>query len=85
MAVDSHNQHYLLGECKYKTSPFDLANYKKLEEKWPGTQAPGCYFYLFSQNGFTKPVYELEKRGNVACVTLEELVNDFLKQHPSHS
>lgn len=77
MAVDQQSKHYLLGECKYKTSPFDLADYKTLESKWTKSEGAECSFYLFSQNGFTEPVRQLEAEEKLVCISMEQMVSDF--------
>lgn len=77
MAVDQRNKHYLLGEWKYKASPFDLADYKTLESKWTAADDVECSFYAFSQSGFTKPVLQLALEEKLICITMEEMVSDF--------
>ena len=77
MAVDQLSKHYLLGECKYKASPFDLADFKTLESKWTKTDEAECWFYLFSQSGFTDAVNQLGAEKKVICITMEQMVTDF--------
>ncbi len=79
MAIDRQHKNYLLGECKYKASPFDLADYKKLVAKWVGNPDMECRFFGFSQSGFTDAVRMMEREGGFTCVTLEEMVEQFLR------
>lgn len=83
MAVDQQSKHYILGECKYKASLFDLADYKTLESKWSKTDDAEYSFYLFSQSGFTEPLLQLESKGKLVCITLEQMVSDFISLFPN--
>ncbi len=54
MAVDRDRRNILLGECKYRNSPMDTADFTSLQKKYP-SQNPTSrwYYYLFSRSGFT--------------------------------
>lgn len=79
MAVDHQSKHYLLGECKYKASPFDLRDYKTLKSKWENTGDTECSFYLFSQSGFTEQVLQLEAEEKLVCISMDQMVSRFSK------
>lgn len=76
MAVDQKEEHYLLGECKFKGTAFDMSDYHTLEQKWMDGTGKDCCFYLFSQSGFTDAVKELESKGFVVCISLEDVVKE---------
>ena len=40
-------------------------------------------FYLFSQSGFTEPLLQLESKGKLVCITLEQMVSDFISLFPN--
>ena len=50
MALDSTKRQILLGECKYRNAPFDLAEFHHMRSKYaPPVQDAAIYYCLFSK------------------------------------
>ena len=61
MAVSKDKQKVLLGECKFKNTPFDLREFNALKAKRINSDAyTQVYYYLFSKSGFTDDLQALE-------------------------
>ena len=73
MAVDREQNRYILGECKFKNSPFSMADYQHFVEKFKPDHV-AVYYYLFSKSGFSEDVLKEAEANNVRTVTAEELV-----------
>ena len=75
MARSKDKKEFLLGECKFKNSPLNLSDFKKLKEKFVPPAGVNVYFYLFSKSGFTKDVIKLEEENeeSVKLVGLDDL------------
>jgi AAA+ ATPase superfamily predicted ATPase len=75
MATDRDKEHFILGECKFTNSPFDLQELNKTVSKFtPKKTTAKVYYYLFSKNGFTEEVKEKARRENVCLVDINEMV-----------
>ena len=75
MALDKERKQYILGECKYKNSPFAMSDLRRMQEKFvPKSQDVTLYYWLFSKGGFTKDVLEEAKRQGIQTVTVEDMV-----------
>ena len=61
----------LLGECKFKNSPFDKAEYEKLLEKIKYIPATHPLVCIFSLGGFTDYVEENAK--NCKLISIEDM------------
>ena len=59
----------LLGECKFKNSPFDKTEYEKLMDKIKFISANQPLLYIFSLHGFTDYVKENAK--NCKLISIE--------------
>ena len=75
MALDKERKQYILGECKYKNSPFAMYDLRRMQEKFvPKVQDIALFYWLFSKSGFTKEVLEEAKRQGIQTVTAEDMV-----------
>ena len=77
LAINQAEKKYLLGECKYKKSPFSYGDYLDVAAKLtPEKEKNEFYYYLFSRSGFAPQVKELsEKNDRILLRTLEDIVN----------
>ncbi len=74
VATDLSGKAYLVGECKFTNSPFDMGQLKALEAKHPFVGA--IHYYLFSMNGFTDAVKnEAKAYSNIHLVTLADILS----------
>jgi len=75
MAVDREKKNFILGECKFKKTPFKLSELKATQEKFKTNKSDaGKYYYLFSKSGFTKDVVAYaDKDKNIVLISLNEL------------
>lgn len=74
---DRKGRKFLIGSCKYKNSPVG-ANELELIHEYTSVFTDSddvCYYYIFSKGGFTEELQEVEKKGLVRLVTLEDLYN----------
>jgi len=76
IAVDRHSANYLLGECKFKDTPFEKSEYITFDEKIKAFEKHAkCWKYLFSKSGFTPAVKEIaDINDNIECIDIDELV-----------
>jgi len=75
LAADQEGKHYLVGECKFKTSPFDLADLNAPLGKFrPDKRAARVYYCLFSRSGFTNEVRKAAKDQGIELVELDRMV-----------
>ena len=77
LAVSQKSDKYLVGECKFKGSPFSYSEYldtiAKMSEHKDKSE---FYYWLFSENGFDKKLTaEAQKDKNIRLVSLEEIVS----------
>lgn len=74
MAVDVSKKKYILGECKYKKSPFAMADLKNMMEKFvPQKSESSFYYWMFSKGGYTQDVIDVAKEKNIQLVNLEDI------------
>jgi len=75
MATDATGGNILLGECKFKKSALNIADFNRLKNKFkPEMNEAKLYFYLFSKNGFTQEVVEKANAGEVILVDIEMII-----------
>ena len=72
MAISKDREKILLGECKFKNTPFDLREFNALKAK-PINSSAEIYYYLFSKSGFTDDVQALACE-TVRLISLERLL-----------
>jgi AAA+ ATPase superfamily predicted ATPase len=76
MAISANRKNYLIGECKYKASPFRYSDYLNVKAKLQDLQKSASFYYaLFSQNGFDEKIRQEAKEQNISLYSLEEVVN----------
>ncbi|MHB9128035.1 MAG: DUF234 domain-containing protein, partial [Candidatus Humimicrobiaceae bacterium] len=75
MAVDREKKNFILGECKFKNTPFKLSELKATQEKFKTNKSVARkYYYLFSKSGFTKDVVTYaDADKSIMLVSLDEL------------
>lgn len=75
MATNADKDHFIIGECKYRNSPFPMSELTKLQQKFPKqNNHKTLEYWLFSKNGFTQDIMSSEEQ-NIYPVTLNEIVN----------
>ena len=75
LGMNEKTKEYLVGECKFKTSPFRYSEYLNTLAKLAPQKESGKFYYaLFSESGFDeKIVTESEKSDNLRLYSLEEI------------
>jgi AAA+ ATPase superfamily predicted ATPase len=76
LAVDSKSKNYLLGECKFRNSVFDMQDYKNLKAKSSFIKHKADIQYaLFSKTGFTKAlISEAESDDSLSLFTIADVI-----------
>lgn len=76
LAMDSKKEKFLLGECKYKNSPFAYADFEHMKTKFtPQNRGSEVYYYLFSKSGFSEEIRMAAGDQEIGLVDLEMIVN----------
>lgn len=77
LGIGRDEKEYFIGECKFKKTPFDFAEYLDTKTKLTELKEMSKFHYaLFSKSGFDKKVIdEAKKERNVQLFTLSEIVN----------
>lgn len=74
LATDHAKSAFLIGECKYRNTPFALSDLRKMQSKFfPEKPEAQLYYYLFSKNGFTEDVRSAAGT-NIFTITAKELI-----------
>lgn len=73
-AKDAEESHILVGECKYRNSPFPLAELVKLQKKLPKEEGKTVDCWIFSKSGFTEDTIEAAEKQKIAMISLEEII-----------
>ena len=77
LAISRDEKKYLVGECKFKGSPFSYSEYRNTMAKlMPLKEQAEFYYALFSESGFDEKILEEAKENQTQCYGLEEIVND---------
>lgn len=65
---------YLIGSCKYKNERIGVDELEQLR-RYAEVFREGAefHYYIFSKGGFTQPLMELAKQGEVTLLTLEDI------------
>ena len=75
MATDLRRTNFLIGECKYKNSAFDISDLNKTLGKFtPKDKDSRIYYWLFSKSGFTDQVKRVAEELGINLVTVEQLI-----------
>ena len=77
LAVSRDTKEYLVGECKFKKSPFNYSEYLATTAKLtPLKEKAKFYYALFSESGFDEKVRtEAEKSEELYLFDLKTIVN----------
>ncbi|MBR3920043.1 MAG: ATP-binding protein, partial [Clostridia bacterium] len=67
---------YILGECKFKASPFSYTEYLNTKSKMlPQQEKADFHFYLFSESGFEeKLINEAEQNEKLVLFGIDDVV-----------
>jgi AAA+ ATPase superfamily predicted ATPase len=75
VAVDSESKNYLLGECKFRNSETDTADFNRLKEKSSIVKKGASVEYaLFSKSNYTKKLVDQAKDENIKLFLLSDIV-----------
>ena len=77
LAISKDKKKYLVGECKFKKSPFSYSDYLDTVEKLAQQKKQAAFYYLlFSESGFEEKIREISAdEDRVLTYSLEEIVN----------
>ena len=77
LAIGRGAKEYLVGECKFKQTPFNYSEYLDTTAKLtPQKEHAKFYYALFSESGFDeKIIAEAEKAKNLYLYDLKTIVN----------
>lgn len=77
LGISRDAREYLVGECKFKVSPFDFSEYLDTKAKLtPLKDGAKFYYALFSESGFDEKVMaEAEKENELQLYDLQTIVN----------
>lgn len=77
LGIDRDSKKYLVGECKFKHSPFQYSGYlDTLAKLTPQKEKAEFYYALFSKSGFDERTWaEAEASDHLYLYDLETIVN----------
>jgi len=76
LGIGRGEKEYLVGECKFKKSPFSYSEYLDTVAKLnPQKQKAKFYYALFSENGFDEKVIREAEKTDMSLYPLETIVN----------
>ena len=77
LGIGKGGKEYLVGECKFKNTPFDYSEYLDTVTKLtPLKEGAKFYYALFSESGFdSKGVSEADNNDNITLYNLNQIVN----------
>ena len=76
LGIDRDAGQYLVGECKFKGTPFSYAEYlDTLAKLTPWKERARFYYALFSESGFDKKIAECAAANETRLYTLEQIVS----------
>lgn len=77
LGIGKGGKEYLVGECKFKNTPFDYSEYLDTVTKLtPLKEGAKFYYALFSESGFDdKVVSEADNNDNITLYNLNQIVN----------
>lgn len=75
LAIDAGKENYLIGECKYKNSPFACSDFKRMQGKFvPQKEGSRLYYYLFSKSGFSPELMKEAEGLKIHMIGADELI-----------
>ena len=77
LCIDRNEKEYLIGECKFKNTPFSYSEYLNTKAKLTPLKDTATFYYaLFSQSGFdNKIIEEAKTENNLQLYDLKKIVN----------
>lgn len=76
LCIDRNATEYLVGECKFKETPFSYSEYlDTLAKLTPLKEKAQFYYALFSENGFDEKVLSDAAANGTLLFSLEQIVN----------
>ena len=76
LGIGRSAKEYLVGECKFKKSPFSYSEYLDTAAKLnPQKQKAKFYYALFSENGFDDKIVKEAEKADMSLYSLETIVN----------
>lgn len=77
LGIGKGSKEYLVGECKFKNTPFDYSEYLDIVTKLtPLKDTAKFYYALFSESGFdSKVISEADANDNITLYNLNQIVN----------
>lgn len=76
LCIGRGSKDYLVGECKFRNSPFSYSEYLDTVAKLTPQKPKSKFYYaLFSENGFDKKIIREAKEANLQLYSLETIVN----------
>lgn len=82
LGIDRGAKEYIVGECKFKKSPFSYSEYlDTLAKLTPLKQKAKFYYALFSESGFDDKIESAAEENDVRLYTLEDIVNYKIVPH----
>ena len=77
LGIGRDAKEFLVGECKYKKTPFSYSDYLDTKAKLtPQKEAAKFYYALFSESGFDEKVSaEADNESNLQLYNLSHIVN----------
>ena len=76
LAVSGDAKKYLLGECKFKKTPFSYSEYLDLKAKFAlQKEFAELYYALFSSSGFDEKIIADQGRDKIALYDLHQIVS----------
>ena len=77
LGIGKDAKEYLVGECKYKKTPFNYSEYLDMQAKLSALKASANFYYvLFSKSGFDKKVIaEANQDNKLQLYDLKQIVN----------
>ena len=75
LCIDKNNENYLVGECKFKGSPFSYTEYLNTLAKLSPLKSKAKFFYaLFSESGFDEKIIKEAKENGTLLYNLDDIV-----------
>ena len=76
LGIDREGKNYLVGECKFKASPFSYSEYLDTLAKLTPQKANAKFYYaLFSESGFHARILAEARQAETRLYPLEQIVN----------
>lgn len=74
VGTPAEGDEYIIGSCKYMNVPVGIDEIELIKEYAESFgKGKKYYYYIFSKSGFTNGLKELEERGEVRLVSLEDM------------